>query len=81
MVVSHLHWRVASDVSSLFTLQAVATASRPYPCLHPKCKKSFTKGSDLKRHEKLHLPKEELDAVYANFSLLPLLDVADFPGQ
>ncbi|PBK94218.1 hypothetical protein ARMGADRAFT_1029373 [Armillaria gallica] len=42
---------------------AVATASRPYPCLHPKCKKSFTKGSDLKRHEKLHLPKEELDAV------------------
>ncbi|KAK0220791.1 hypothetical protein EDD85DRAFT_274844 [Armillaria nabsnona] len=42
---------------------AVATVLRPYPCLHSKCIKGFTKASDLKRHEKLHLPKEELDAV------------------
>ncbi|KAK0421676.1 hypothetical protein EV421DRAFT_2043728 [Armillaria borealis] len=42
---------------------AIATALRPYPCLHPKCVKGFTKASDLKRHEKLHLPKEKLDAV------------------
>ncbi|PBK68097.1 hypothetical protein ARMSODRAFT_976363 [Armillaria solidipes] len=60
---------------------AVATALRPYPCLHPKCVKGFTKASDLKRHEKLHLPKEKLDAVYINFVPIPFLEVADFTGH
>ncbi|KAK0184395.1 hypothetical protein F5146DRAFT_1228782 [Armillaria mellea] len=41
----------------------VATALRPYPCLDVKCKKSFTREWDLKRHGKTHFPKEKMEAI------------------